>query len=106
VPLALLLALNEPQVAAELPGVQLQVTPPLPESLVTVAVIESFPPVDREAGAVLNETDGVVLPPPPPPPEFLELPLQPTRAAIMLKLIRRGIDLRNVIVRDVIAHLR
>ena len=104
-PLALLLALNEPQVAAELPGVQLQVTPPFPESLVTVAVIESFPPVDREAGAVLNETDGLALPPPP-PPELLELLLQPIRAAIMLKLIRRRIDLRNGIMRDVIGHLR
>jgi hypothetical protein len=103
VPLALLLALNEPQVAAELPGVQLQVTPPFPESLVTVAVIESFPPVDREAGALLNETVGVV---PPPPPEWLELLLQPTRVAIMLKLIRREIDLLNAIMRDVIGHLR
>ena len=102
----LLLALNEPQVAAELPGVQLQVTPPFAESLVTVAVIEKVPPKAREVGAVLRETEGAVVPPPPPPPELLELLLQPTRAAIMLKLIRRPIDLLNVFVRDVIGHLQ
>jgi hypothetical protein len=33
--------LNEPQVAALLPGLQLQMTPPFAESLATVAVTES-----------------------------------------------------------------
>jgi hypothetical protein len=33
--------LNEPQVVALLPGLQLQMTPPFAESLATVAVTES-----------------------------------------------------------------
>ncbi|MGB8523326.1 MAG: hypothetical protein WCD43_10195 [Candidatus Acidiferrales bacterium] len=39
VPLGVVPGLNEPQVAAELPGVQLHVTPAFAESPVTVAVI-------------------------------------------------------------------
>jgi hypothetical protein len=81
------------------------------ESLVRVAVSERVPvPATREVGMeegfVVREIDGVVVPPPPPPLELLEPLLQPTRAAIMLKLIRRRIDWLNVLVRDVIAHLR
>src|SRR5271170_2785845 len=41
VPLGVVPGLNEPQVAAELPGVQLQVTPACAESPVTVAVTDT-----------------------------------------------------------------
>jgi hypothetical protein len=51
VPLAEAGELNDPQVAALLPGVQLQVTPPFAESLATVAVMDSVPLATREVGA-------------------------------------------------------
>lgn len=90
VPLADVAELNEPQVPA---GAQLQVTPAFAESLATVAVIGVVSPTNRAVGVVLSVTEmgvtGVTC--------VLEL-LHATRAAIMLKLTRRRIDLRNVIV--------
>jgi hypothetical protein len=54
-----LAGLNEPQALA---GVQLQFTPPLDESFVTVAVIAACPPVGSVAGAVVpNDTLMVVV---------------------------------------------
>jgi len=93
VPLAVVLELNEPQVAALLPGVQLQVTPPFAESLATVAVMLWVALTCSDVGTALSVVVmGWDL--------WLEL-LQATRAAIMPRLIRRRNDLRNLI-----AHLR
>ena len=50
VPLAEAGELNDPQVTALLPGVQLQVTPPFAESLATVAAIDSVPLATKEVG--------------------------------------------------------
>lgn len=88
-PLALEGALNEPQVLAEFPGVQLQFT--FPESFSMVGVIVSVPPSTSElgvgVGTVLSETEGVgggvvVF-------DEWELPPQAIRTAIMLKITRR-----------------
>jgi hypothetical protein len=60
VPLALEDTLNEPQVAAVLPGVQLQVTPPV--SLFTFASSNNPPLTIKEPGSgfgVLSETVGL-----------------------------------------------
>jgi hypothetical protein len=76
VPLAVFVALKDPQVEA---GVQLQLTPPLPESSVTVAVTEIVPLTVTDVGVLLRETDGCVVVPVPvpvevvPDPELLEL---------------------------------
>jgi len=51
VPLAEAGELNDPQVAALLPGVQLQVTPRFAESWATVAVMDSVPLATKEVGA-------------------------------------------------------
>ena len=51
VPLAEAGELNDPQVVALLPGVQLQVTPRFAESLATVAVMETVPLTTKEVGA-------------------------------------------------------
>jgi hypothetical protein len=99
-PLALDAALNEPQVLAEFPGVQLQFT--FPESFSMVGVMVSVAPSTNElgvgVGTVLNETDGVgggvvVV-------DEWELPPQAIRAPITPKLTRRRIDLLNVIERE------
>jgi hypothetical protein len=98
---ALVPELNEPQ---EFAGAQLQVTPADVESLVTVAVRLVVAPGDRDAaGASLIATlIGAVEPP---PPELFELPPQATKAAIILRVIRRGVvrppasDLKNSVLR-------
>jgi hypothetical protein len=102
-----LLALNVPQApAVVLPQAAVQLAPLV--SLTIVAVSDSVPPTAREVGVglgfVVSEMvgaggGGVVV-------EGLELLLHPTRAAIMLKLMTRRIDLQNVIVRKVIGHPR
>jgi hypothetical protein len=103
VPLAVLLALNVPHApAAVLPQAADQFAPL--ESFVMVAVTKRVALAASEVGVVLREIDGVVVPPPPPPPELFEL--HATRAAIILRLIRRRVDLQELTVRDVIAHLR
>jgi hypothetical protein len=107
-PLAVLFALNVPHApAAVLPQAADQLTPLV--SFVIVAVKDNVPPTVREVGVVVGtvvkETDGVVVPLPP-PPDLLELPPHATSAAIMLRLIRRRSDLQNVVVRNVIGHLR
>ena len=88
VPLAEVVELNVPQGVAPL---QLQVTPPLEESLDTVAVMEVWLLTVRGLETLLSETVmGWEL-----------LLLHATSAAIIVTLIRRRIDLRNVI-----GHLR
>ena len=56
VPLAEAGELNDPQVAALLPGVQLQVTPRFAESLATVALTCVVPLTYRDVGTVLKVT--------------------------------------------------
>jgi hypothetical protein len=56
VPLAEAGELNDPQVAALLPGVQLQVTPPFAEPLNTVAVMAWVALTCRDVGTVLSVT--------------------------------------------------
>ena len=56
VPLAEAEELNDPQVAALLPGVQLQVTPSFAESLATVALMDSVSLTYSDVGVVLSVT--------------------------------------------------
>ena len=99
-PLADVAELNDPHVAALFPGVQLQLTPELVESLATVAVIESVSLTYKDRGVELSDTvmggGGGVL---------LELP-HATRAAITPRAIARRIDLGRVVLWSAIARLR
>jgi hypothetical protein len=90
-----LVGLNEPHVAGELSGEQLQVTPMFFGSLVIDATRFVFALADNDAGGlVVSETDGV---PEDPLVVELELPPHPNSATATARQTKRTIVPRNLI---------
>jgi hypothetical protein len=91
-PLGEVAELNEPQLPD---GAQLQLTPLLAESLATVAAIGTVvPPIIDAGGLVVHAIVMGLLEP------------HATKAAVMAELRRERSNLRNMVLRDVIEHLR